>query len=241
MLRKIFLALAIVPLIGNWGFAQTCGIAVHRSNVPGAGPVVVQSITCAVSTTSCSQTFGQAVGAGHYLLCFAGGTGNSTGVSCTMTGETIPRLTGSTRCSNGAGYEGDCYLSTNTVGGQTSITCTMSTGSGGLCEFAEITSPSGGHAIDVGGNSHPVTTAMSVSTSVANTNANDLCLGMAFTAFASPGYTSLNWTSVVNVVNGASILLESTVPGSTGSVQTATATAPTGTTNQTAGVICLKP
>ena len=107
--------------------------------------------------------------------------------------------------------------------------------------FAEITSPSGGNAIDTGGNAHSVTTAFSVSTNASTTNANDICLAMASNSTASTVYTGLSWTSVINQgnANGTNLLM-STVPGSTG-VQTATATAATGVTNQPEGVICLKP
>jgi hypothetical protein len=227
-------------IIGPKGAIAPNGIV--APGVAGGGPTVVQSGTCVVTTTTCSLTFGSTVGAGHYLLCYAVGTGNSTGVSCTMTGETITRQTGAAGCSNNAGLEADCYVSTNSVGGQTVITANMSTGSGGIVAFAEITSPSGGHAIDTGGNNRSLTTAMSQATNAATTVANDICIGMASNAFASsPGYTALNWTQVLNVFNSSgTIMLESTIPGSTG-VQTATATAQTGVTSQPEGVICLKP
>lgn len=205
-------------------------------------PTVVQSGTCDTTVATCSVTFGSAVGVGHYLFCYAMGTGNSVGVSCTMIGETISRVTGTTGCSNATGLEGDCYLSTNTVGGQTLITCTMSSGSGGKCAFLEATSPSGGHAKDAGGNAHSATTAMSVATSATTTNANDLCIGMSGNSFnTAGGYTGLSWTPVINnVTANGTILLMSTVPGSTG-VQTATATAQSGVTNQPEGVVCVKP
>jgi hypothetical protein len=206
-------------------------------------PVIVQSGTCDTSASSnCTLTFGAAVTAGNYIVCYSAGTGNSTGVSCTMTGETITRLTGTSGCSNNAGLQADCYLATNAVGGQTQITCTQSTGSGpgGRCIFAEISSPSGGKAKDAGGNAHAVTTAMSVATSAATTVANDICLGMSYNSFVG-AYTSLSWSSVINSANSnGTILLESTIASSTG-VQTATATAASGVTNLPQGVLCLKP
>ena len=207
---------------------------------PVATPSVIQSGFCDTTAATCTVTFGQAVGAGHYLVCYAAGTGNATGVSCTMTGETITRSTGTSGCSNAAGFEGDCYLATNTAGGQTAITCTMSTGSGGRCMFAEISQPVGAHAKDAGGNAHAVTTAMSVATSAATTNANDICIAMAYTS-NNGAFTGLSWTSVINsAVAGGTLLMESTIPGATGT-QTATATATAGTTNLPEGILCLKP
>ena len=240
MPKLLWLPLWLLLVGGAWGQYVPTVPATHTGG-GGGNPTILQSGTCGTTSSTCSLTFGAAVTAGDYLLCYAFGPGNSTGVSCTMTGETITRRTGAAGCSNATGYEGDCYVATNAVGGQTVITCTMSTGSDGICAFADISSPSGGHAIDTGGNAHSTTTAMSVATNAATTVANDICIGMAGNSFASGTYSSLSWTQVINVANsGGTILLESTVPGSTGT-QTATATAQVGVTNQPEGVICLKP
>lgn len=206
----------------------------------GGGPAVVQSGTCA-GTTTCNITFGASVAAGDYILAYEGGNGNSTGVAVTMTGETFTRLSGTSGCSNGTGFEGDCFLDSNAAGGQTVLTCTASTGSNMSCEATEITSPSAGHTKDAGGNAHATTTTVSVATSAATTNAGDICIGMAYTN-TTPSYTvGGGWTSVVNVnVANGTLLFESQLPGTTG-VVTATATAPSGATNVPEGIVCLKP
>jgi len=239
-MKKLILPLILAFSMPLWGQAGDPSVDNGGYVNTAANPTVVQSASCDTASATCNATFGVAVTAGNYLFCYAAGSGNSTGVSCTMTGETITRLTGASGCSNGTGYEGDCYLATNAVGGQTVITCTMSAGSGGRCMFAEISSPSAGRAKDAGGNARSTTTAISVSTSAGTTNAGDICLGVAYSAFTG-GFTALSWTSVINTSTSAgSLLMESTLPGGTG-VQTATATAPAGATNEPEGVVCLKP
>ena len=248
----------LLPLVCCFAFGQA-NTAILKGNAKlsgvagigtaGAPPsaVVIQTARCDTGgTVTCNATFGATVGAGHYLGCYNVSDGNSSGVSCTMTGETITRLTGTTRCTNSAGFEGDCYISTNSAGGQTVITCTLSATSSGICIFFEISSPLGGHAIDAGGNAHSTTTAMSVATSAATTNANDICIAMAYDNFVSGAFTALSWTTstATNNANAASgngtTLFMYTLPGSTG-VQTATATAQTGVTNLPSGVLCLNP
>jgi hypothetical protein len=230
----------------EWSVVDDAGGGVlFVEQVLSGGAIVVQFTNCDTSASSnCTANFGVPITPGNYIFCYSIGTGNTTGISCTMTGETITRQTGTAGCSNNAGIEADCYLATNAVGGQTAITCTQSTGSGpgGRCIFAEVSSPLGGKAKDAGGNAHSVVPAMSVPTSAATTNPADICLGMAGNSFASsPGYTALSWTPVINSFNSnGTIMLMSTIPGSTG-VQTATGTAQTGVSNQPQGVLCLKP
>lgn len=202
-------------------------------------PTVLQSATC-FGTTSCVATFSSPVGAGSYILAYNVGNGNTTGIACTMTGETFVRSTGTSGASNNTGWEADAWLVTNAVGGQTATTGTASTGASMSLAVIEITSPLNGHAEDAGGNGHSVTTAMSVSTSASTTNAGDICIGMGGAASGGTGFTGLSWTPAVNVnLTNQNILLEYTLPGVTG-VQTATATANTGA-NIAEGILCLKP
>lgn len=199
----------------------------------GSAPVFVQG--CGNSaTTSVTVTCSSAVTAGDQLVVYVGGNGNTSTVS--MTGETFTHLTG---CSNNTGFEGDCFVDTNAVGGQTTLTCTQSAGASVNCGMVELTSPIGGHATDGTGNAQSVTTAVSVSTSVATTNAKDTCVGMAFTSVSGGITAGSGWTSRVPSPS-QSLLMETMSPGSTG-VQTATGTAPSGTTNMPEGIVCLKP
>jgi hypothetical protein len=205
---------------------------------PTVTPSVVQSGTCVISGSTCTLTW-SAVAAGDYLVCMTNDTGSSAG-SCTATGETFNHQAG---CSNATGYEFDCFVATNAAGGETSITCNT-TINDGSCAFAEVTSPSSGHAIDVTGNAHSGTTAQTVSTSLSTTNANDGCIAFAASGNGSPGFSALSWTSIISgaggVISAGSWMVEFTVPGSTGT-QTATSTGPTGATNIPSGVVCLKP
>jgi hypothetical protein len=241
-MRTSIKTLISILLLAVSSFAQRGTFIAQNVTAGPATPAILQFGTCDTAVATCTLTFGSPVGAGHYLVCYAVGTGNSTGVSCTMSGETLTRRTGAGGCSNNTSLEADCYTSNSTVGGQTAITCTMSTGSGGRCEFAEVSSPSAGNAIDTGGNGRVTTTAFSVATNAATTNAGDICIAMGFNAFASsPGYTAQSWTSVINSFNSnGTLLMMSTLPGSTGT-QTATATAQSGVSNQPEGVLCLKP
>ncbi len=238
-MRKFFATGLLLLAASAW--AQS-GLPVMGSTWQGAGaasPTVLQTATCN-GTTTCNATFSGSTGAGHYLLVYVGSNGNSTGIGVTMTGETFTRQTGTTGCSNNTGFEGDCWTVLNSVGGQTVVTCTASTGSSMVCGAAEITSPSAGHAKDAGGNAHSATTAMSISTSASTTNAGDICIGIGLSPSGGSGFTALNWTSVINAnLTNANLLFESTLPGATG-VQTATATANSGT-NIAEGVICFTP
>ena len=107
---SILLSLACVFLCGFQGRSEV--IVARRRVPPASNPTVVQSGACLTTTATCSVTFGSPVGAGHYLLCYEGGTGNGTGATCTMVGETITHQTGASKCSNATGAEGDCYVQT---------------------------------------------------------------------------------------------------------------------------------
>ena len=247
MRRIIWLALCAVAFGQGITLAPKTTVSAGATVTPGVAasgtPAYVQMKGCSTATSSCNVTLGAAVTAGDYIVAWEGGTGNSTGISVTMTGETITR---NASCSNNTGAEGDCFVSTNAVGGQTGATCTFSGAANNTCWVAEFTSPLAGHAVDgTPGNAQSTTTAYSVATGATPPAvANDICVGMAYSTSSSGTLTpSGGWTQPADspITNGSTgtSYMEYQVFAGTGT-HTATGTF-SANANAPEGIFCLKP
>ena len=121
--------------------------------------------------------------------------------------------------------------------GQTAIVCNVNSTAAIGCSAVEFTSPSSGHAVDGTGGAGSATTAMSVATSGPNGTANDTCVGMAMGNVTSTTWTSGGgWTPQVNSSGNFFPFMESQ-SFAVAATETATGTAPGGTTAMTQGII----
>lgn len=234
-MKKSLLLLALSFLLARVAPAQFVPATLAaQQHGGGTAPGILQYAKCA-GTNACTLTFTNPVGAGHRV--FGGAISNGSTANLTMTGETVTHPAG---CGNNAGFQSDCFLINAAAGGQTSASCTTGSSSADNCFMVEVSAPVGGASpLDASGNSHSVTTALSVSTSGANTVAGDITI--AFFGGATPPFTV--GAGYALSPGGASlsdaILVEYATPGTT-TTQTATGTANAGTNNP-GGIASLKP
>ena len=237
-MRKVLLIAALLALAFTCQAQYVPTTLSAQQHGSSASPVITEFASGTGSAGTATVTLGSAVTAGYRVLVVTGS--NGTNNTPTMTGETFTAYTGATGCQNNVGFVISCYLITSAVGGQTVVNCS-SAGVDINCAAMVINAPQGLSPKDAGGNTLVTSASLSVATSAATTNANDLIVGMFFAGANGVTYTAgSSWTSVLTSGGSdGSLFVESLAPGSTG-VQTATATG-SASANTAEAIIAIKP
>lgn len=180
---------------------------VNVGGVAVSGPAFVQAGNNLATTGTTNAVTVSAVGAGHGLFVMTVGTANPA--SPTAAGETFVTFTGTTGCQNFGADAMQCYLASNTTGGETTVTCNLAGSAASICIVIEFTRPSQlATPNDAGGNTSTAgATSLAVSTSAGTTNANDIviaCYGgfaIGSNAVSIAGYT-INANATNTSANG---------------------------------------
>jgi len=194
-----------------WNSFAAFQSACDKSNVCPASsatnPASVQwaSNSTTSGTASTVAVTVSAVGSGHGLFVFCISV-TSLCTTPTAAGETFLTATGTSGCQNYAGDDTQCWYTTNTVGGETSVSCNTGANSNIFCVVGEFTRPSGlSTPKDAGGNTETASgTSTTVSTSAATTNPNDFVIacfgsyGAGNNAISISGYTSPSGSIITN-------------------------------------------
>jgi hypothetical protein len=179
-----------------------CGQIVLKHKAGGGGGPLIQTATSGVCASSpCNAVFPAPVAAGHLVACSNVANASASGITVAMTGETVTNFNGGATnllTGGGSSFMINVYFK-NTVGGQTTVTTSFSSGlsySVTTCsEFSGLstTAPEDGSAVLNGtlGGAGDMTTG-SVTPSGASRIAFGICrIDAAATLTINNGYSSL--------------------------------------------------